>query len=122
MNQGFGKHNRILKAEEFKAALKDGCKLAGGRLVVVARTASQQDARLGLVVSKKVGKAVTRNRVKRLLRETFRTHKRQFDGMDVIVIARYNVAQASASQVANELLNQVTRLKKKLNYSDRQSP
>lgn len=47
------------------------------------------ETRLGLVVSRKVGQAVARNRVKRLIREFFRIHRRRFpEGTQLVVIAR----------------------------------
>jgi ribonuclease P protein component len=56
-------------SEEFRAAVRGGVRLGRSTLVVHAtRTESQADVRIGFVVSKSVGNAVTRNRVKRRLR------------------------------------------------------
>jgi len=63
--------------------------------------------RLGVTVSKRVGNAVVRNRVKRRIREWFR-HKREAlpDRLDLVVIARQSARELSSSQVA-QLLNQL---------------
>ena len=62
-----------------------------------------QGARLGTVVSKKVGNAVVRNRVKRLVREAFRATRAQFgDFVDVVVIARSTEAGWRLSDVVSE--------------------
>ena len=44
--------------------------------------------RLGISVSKKIGNAVTRNRIKRAIRENFKVHKQDMISKDIIVIAR----------------------------------
>ncbi len=61
------------------------------------------EARLGLVVSRKVGNAVARNRVKRLCRECFRTLSGfDFPGVDLVVIARAGAAGLGKAGVAQE--------------------
>jgi len=56
-------------------------------------------ARLGLAVSRKAGNAVQRNRVKRLVRESFRHRAVLFHGWDLVVIARPGACQLGQSQV-----------------------
>lgn len=50
-------------------------------------------ARLGITVTRKVGKAVRRNRIKRLVREWFRGRREAFSGLDLVVIAKRDLAQ-----------------------------
>ena len=59
--------------------------------------------RLGLVVTKRLGKAVRRNRVKRLLREFFRRHKDQFPPEDLIIMAKKGATALTYQQVQEEL-------------------
>ena len=60
--------------------------------------------RLGLTVSRRVGNAVARNRVKRSVREWFRVYRDAIRGdVDVVVIARRGAAGRTTSQVAHEL-------------------
>lgn len=59
--------------------------------------------RLGLVVTKRLGKAVRRNRIKRLLREFFRRHKRQLPPEDLIIMAKKGATALDYEQVQTEL-------------------
>jgi ribonuclease P protein component len=60
-------------------------------------------ARLGLAVSRKVGGAVVRNRVKRRLREAFRRLRPELGGVDLVVLASPEAARASAAELAEAL-------------------
>lgn len=72
--------------------------------VVITRPNSERQSRLGITVSAKVGNAVVRNRIKRLLRECFRQLRGEIvPSKDVLVIARKGAAHRSSAQVAGEL-------------------
>jgi ribonuclease P protein component len=63
-----------------------------------------RQGRIGITVSKKVGNAVVRNRVKRWIRECYRRRRPQFpDRLDLVVVARPASATASHAVVCREL-------------------
>jgi ribonuclease P protein component len=82
--------SRLSRSAEFERVYRQGRSTANRHLVLYAfPTDSTARPRLGLSVSRKVGGAVERNRVKRLLREAFaRTEPELRPGQDVVLVAR----------------------------------
>ena len=63
------KENRLKKRKQFNWTFKNGQKSYGRNLVLVYNSSWAKDYKIGFSVTKKVGKAVVRNKIKRLLRE-----------------------------------------------------
>lgn len=75
-------------------------------LVIYARRNRNGVNHLGFTVTTKVGKAVTRNRVRRRLREIYRLHEAQLKpGFDMVVVARARAAQVSYGRLEAEFLS-----------------
>ena len=68
----FPKSVRLLKSDQFEQVFHRRCSFADGMIVVYFARSQSERPRLGLVVSRKCGNAVMRNRWKRALREAFR--------------------------------------------------
>ena len=80
--------------------------LANGYLVLYARKNRTEQNRVGVTVSKKLGKAVVRNRVRRRLREVYRLHEEQFaPGWDIVVVARSRCIGADFGKLTNAYLS-----------------
>jgi ribonuclease P protein component len=89
------KEMRIRKRAEFVAVQSDGKKLHGRHVLVLAkkRNDPETSGRLGITVTKKVGNAVVRNRIKRLVREWMRLHGWVPPGWDIVVVAKDSAAR-----------------------------
>lgn len=88
------KRQRVKKNREFQTIFKDGKSFANRQFIVYQyKKEGQTEFRLGLSVSKKIGNAVTRNRIKRYLRQAFLELKDDLhQNMDYVVIARKQAA------------------------------
>ena len=87
---------------------------------MLARSNGQGSARLGLAVSKKhLRRAVDRNRVKRIARESFRLIHAQAQGIDFIVLARNSTVRCANSELHSSLQRHWRRLIDKLVHDTR---
>ena len=84
------KRQRIKKNEEFQKVFKKGKSFANRQFVIYClKKEDQTEFRIGLSIGKKVGKAVTRNQIKRYIRQTFLELKDDVrHDMDYVIIAR----------------------------------
>ena len=100
------KKQRIGKASLFREAFAQKRSCVGRFMVLWLREGKGASLRLGVVSSKKVSsRAVDRNRARRILRELFRQHRSTFRGaVDVVIIARRRILDASHADVEAELL------------------
>lgn len=82
----------LKKNKEFKTVFDRGKSLADRNIVVYFhRNSNNKSPKIGLVVSKKFGNAVRRNRLKRVIKEVFRLNSyKLIREYDLIVIPRYN--------------------------------
>jgi ribonuclease P protein component len=103
--QGFGRKLRLLTASDYKAVFDAAdYKVSSPQLLVLAINTGRVNPRLGLVISKKnIRFAVQRNRVKRLIRESFRHHQLELAGLDIVVLAR-----KALDQLDNHSITQLT--------------
>jgi len=101
---------RIKKRREFLQLQSSGIKAGSPHFTLIskaseAQAAGRQDSRIGITVTKKVDKrAVGRNRLKRLVREEFRTRRAGFKkAMDLVVICKRGSSGLKAEEIRAEL-------------------
>jgi ribonuclease P protein component len=90
VSRDYGREKRLLTPRQFKAVFDSPSGKAPGKNVLLLARANDFDhPRLGLVIGKKSVKlSVERNRLKRLIRDSFRLNQELLAGMDIVVVAR----------------------------------
>lgn len=102
--EGFPKRARLTKRSEFLRLSREGKKVTTPHFIVICKANDRQLNRLGITVSAKVGGAVVRNRIKRLLREFFRTKQNSLlVQRDLLIIARKGAGDLSQAELNKEL-------------------
>ncbi len=103
----FGRASRLLDGKSFAAVFECKRRLHGGSFTLYVAANALGYPRLGLAVSKRVSKkAVQRNRIKRIVRESFRRHPAKIGGVDCVVVAK----PAAATRPNPTLRAEVERL------------
>lgn len=100
---GISKHERLLKRADFLRVSGQGEKIHTANFLILWKVSAVSAVRIGITVSGKVGNAVTRNRLKRLIREFYRQNKGLFAPADYNIIAKKGAARLEFSEVGQEL-------------------
>jgi ribonuclease P protein component len=108
--ESFPRRARLTKRSEFLTLSRHGRRVHTSHFVVLSKVNGMEQNRLGITVTTRVGNAVVRNRIKRLLRESFRRWKEPAsNGQDIVVIAKRGAEMLSLSEVAAELQTALTQ-------------
>lgn len=113
---------RVTKRFEYRRVQREASKFHSPHFLflVAEQRPALLRARIGLTVTKRVGCAVERNRVRRLLREVFRHHKASFPmNYDIVVIAKDGAPKLTFAEVENELSIATATMHRKLGTSRR---
>lgn len=95
----------LKKSRDFQKVYNQGTSYANKYLVMYVLKNGTNCNRIGISVSKKVGNSVIRHRITRLIREGYRLQEDMFNsGLDIVVIARVSVKNASFWDVKKSLL------------------
>lgn len=103
---------RLKHACDFARVKAAGSSQAGKFLVLgVLKMESEAEFRYGLITGKKLGNAVLRNRVRRLMREVIRAHRHQIlPGWHFVIIGRWRAPKASLLEIETDWLRLAKRL------------
>ena len=112
----FAKQAKLIKTDEFSSVFNFRKRISAKHLVIHYQPNVLQHPRLGLVVGKKIAKlAVSRNYMRRVLRELFRLHQHEISHADVIVRVQKKFSPIDYSQINQEFDTLVAQLNLKLN-------
>ncbi|HMP89772.1 MAG TPA: ribonuclease P protein component [Kiritimatiellia bacterium] len=105
-DQRLGRNQRLIRSAVFQETFAGHNKHVGCLMVLWIRTGNDCALRLGVVTSKKVGNAVKRVKVRRLLREVFRKNREQLTGQcDVVLVGRAGLDRAPWASIEKEFLD-----------------
>jgi ribonuclease P protein component len=105
------KKNRLTKREYFDKVYRGGKSVANHQFVLYSYARHQQQGfRLGISVSKKLGNAVVRNKIRRRIKEIVRLNAQRFPGgYDLILIARKPVARMEYAEMEKSIFHVLKR-------------
>ena len=113
----FTKADRILKRPEFLHLSQHGNKIYNKNFVAIYRLGRFERTRLGITVSRKVGGAAARNKIKRFAREYFRLNKHLLAGCwDINITAKRAAVDLSFDQAFLSLKDIFDRISRSLDY------
>lgn len=107
---GIPSNIRIKKNTDYQTVFKKGKQISGRGVILYYSKNSAQDTRVGIIVSKKVGNAVVRNRIKRIIREIFRLNWPDIkSGYDIIIITRKSIREKSFHDIEKTFIDIMRR-------------
>lgn len=121
--QSFRPEDRITRSRRYKQIYGEKRTLFSGTMVVYHAVAEEGRPRIGLTVSRKIGNAVVRNRVKRLLREIFRQNRDRFNQpLDLVVNAKKSIRDADFRTLEAEFRIVIRRLNRLYGKQGQEKP
>jgi ribonuclease P protein component len=96
----FSRELRLLTPAQFKSVFSNPIKASSAEITLLAIPNSEQHPRLGLTVAKRfVKRANQRNRIKRVIRDSFRLHQHDIPSIDIVVLVRNGVMEMENAEL-----------------------
>ena len=100
----FSRSSRITSATEFRQVFQKNIRVSDDCFTLLVSASHGSQPRLGFAIAKKqIRRAVDRNRIKRLLRESFRLRQKDLPNHDVVVMVRSKILKLGNAEVFNRL-------------------
>ncbi len=108
----FNRHLRLRHRQDFARLRREGKTLRHPYFMLSYAPNALAHNRYGFITSKHLGKAVARNRVRRLLREVIRhNHSFIYSGYDIVIIARSKIMEQPFDSIERNVCEQLKRAK-----------
>jgi ribonuclease P protein component len=118
-NNHFSRKLRLLSPSDYKFVFDKPVRSSDKLLTILVRKNNLKNPRLGLAIAKKAVKtAVQRNRIKRIIREYFRSYKKKIACADYVVLVRYGIDKMDNRTIHNSIAKQFNYLRKKYQTND----
>ncbi|MGK0442524.1 MAG: ribonuclease P protein component [Pseudohongiellaceae bacterium] len=119
----FDKSKRLLKASDYKPVFDNAkFKVSSKEVLFLTKPNRLSHPRLGLVIAKKnVRLAAQRNRVKRIIRESFRLNQANIPALDIVILARHGIDHMDNATLHQMIANMWQQLHRKVNQKSKQS-
>ena len=109
----FPKSNRLLSPKSYSHVFAQAERFGNRNWTLIVRPNNEDYPRLGLAIAKKqLPRAVWRNRVKRIAREAFRSHKKALSGYDIVVLTKKGMQELDNETLHNSFLHLIRKIKK----------
>ena len=96
---------KITKKKDYNSVYKEGKRYIGKYIIMFIRENNLETSRVGVVTSKKVGKAVVRNRVKRQLKHIFQRKLELFQRRyDIVIVSRYSIVGIEGKYIERDVM------------------
>lgn len=103
-SQEFSKEYRLLKSAHFEHVFSDATPAVSPTITALAKKNNLSNSRIGITIPKKrVKKASDRNRIKRIVRESFRNRKDQLPHIDIVIIGKSGLDKLDNVEIFNTL-------------------
>jgi len=110
----FPRSARLLTPADYSRVFEQATKSTDDCFTVLCRASEKGQSRLGLAIAKKsVKRAVDRNLIKRIIRESFRHHQTELKGLDFVVMARRGLAVEDRARLRTSLDKHWARVAKR---------
>jgi ribonuclease P protein component len=116
------KSSRLLAKPQFNRVFDAKASAGDPHLIVHAGESPTGSARLGLAISKKAGNSPRRNRIKRVIRDVFRTHAAELPPIDLIVLARGPGTATDTPTLRDSLLKLAVKAAGRIGSRDEAAP